>query len=375
MAWNSVIGQERVKDLLRRTLERRQLAHAYLFYGLRGVGKQAMAIEFAKAVLCEKGKEEACGECANCKKAQALRHPDLSIVVPLPVGKNEKTGDDPIESLDADQVEIVRQQFALKSADLYHEIQIPKANFIKINSVRNLKRSTSFTSVEGSWKIFLIFDADAMNPEASNSLLKTLEEPSEKTLLILTSSEKDKLLPTIISRCQQVQFSPLSDDEIAAAVQERDQVPADEAMLIAKVAQGSYAAARDLLSENLAEEKNSVVNFIRTSLGWKELSRVDLIDELASSRDRNKVEHWLKVLQAWLRDALMLRHGATSGTASHGEDSEMRRFVERFPQADLEQAIETVEQSIASVHRNVYLHLLLTTLSFDLRKLLSKAKT
>ncbi len=375
MAWNSVIGQERVKDLLRRALQRHQLPHAYLFYGIRGVGKQAMAIEFAKAALCQNDKGEACGECSSCRKIKTLQHPDLSIVVPLPVGRNEKTGDDPIESLDADQVEAAKQQFALKSADLYHEIDIPKANFIKINSVRNLKRATSFTSVEGSWKVFLIFDADAMNPEASNSLLKTLEEPSEKTLLVLTTSEKDKLLPTIISRCQLVHFSPLGDGEIAAALQEREQVPAEEAVLIAKIAQGSYGAARELLSENLAKEKSSVINFIRVSLGWTEISRVDLIDELASSRDRNKVEHWLKVLQTWLRDAMMLRDGATSGTAGFSKDTEMQRFVERFPRANLGQAIEAVEESIVSVHRNVYLHLLLTTLSFDLKKTLGKADT
>src|SRR5512146_868617 len=117
MGWNAVIGQERVKDLLKRSLERRQLAHAYLFYGIRGVGKQAMAIEFAKTVLCQNAKVEACGECLSCRKAANLQHPDLNIVVPLPVGKNEKTGDDPIEVLETDQVQTITEQFALKSKD------------------------------------------------------------------------------------------------------------------------------------------------------------------------------------------------------------------------------------------------------------------
>jgi DNA polymerase III subunit delta' len=373
MGWNRVIGQDRVKELLRRSISRGQLAHAYLFYGLRGVGKQATAIEFARTILCSHSDVEACGECPNCRKTASLQHPDLGLIMPLPVGKGEKTGDDPIESLDEDQIQAIRQQIALKSENPYYEIQIPKSNFIKINSVRNLKRISSLTSAEGSWKVFLIFDADKMNAEASNSLLKTLEEPTEKTLLVLTTSERDRLLPTILSRCQQVQFSPLRDEEIANALQEREEVKPDEGQLIAKIAQGSYTAAVELLSENLTAERKQVVDFVRVSLGWKEVSRVELIDALASSKDRNSIEHWLKVLQTWLRDAMILRDATDQPASESAKDNEMKNFVKKFPEANLEKAIRSVEDCIALVRKNVYLHLLLTTLSFDLRKNLTES--
>ncbi len=368
MAWETVVGHERVKDLLRRSLERRQLSHAYLFYGIRGVGKQAMAIEFAKALLCRNGGTEACGECASCRKVATLHHPDLNIVVPLPRGKDEESGDDPLDTLDFDQIESIKQQFAQKAKDAYYEIQIPKANFIKINSVRDLKRSAALTSVEGSWKVFLIFDADKMNAESSNSLLKILEEPSENTLIVLTTSEKDSLLPTIISRCQLVQFTRLSDDEIASMLRERDEVPAEEAALIARLAQGSYAVARELRAENLTEDKKTMVDFIRIAVGWNKISRVELIDQLGSTRDRVKVEQWLNILQTWLRDALVVRTGALNDTIGRQDSDELGRFVQRFPHANLEEAIEAVERSITSVRRNAHLHLLLTTLSFDLKK-------
>lgn len=372
MAWNSIIGQERVKDLLQRAIRGHQVAHAYLFYGIRGVGKQAMAIEFARTLLCSLRVTEACGECTSCKKVSSLQHPDLGIIFPLPVGKGEKTGDDPIESLDADQIEQVREQLNLKSQNLYHQIEISKANFIKINSVRGLKRASSMTSVEGSWKIFLIFDAEQMNAEASNSLLKTLEEPTEKTLLILTTSERDRLLPTILSRCQMLQFSPLKDEEIAAALMEREQTTRETAVLVARIAQGSYATATELLSENLVTERAEVLKFIRASLGWKEISLAGLIDTLASSNDRKRIEHWLKVLQTWLRDAMVLRDAANRSTKETNNDKDMISFVQKFPAADLEQAIECVDGSIALVRKNVYLHLLLTALSFDLRKTLTQ---
>ena len=375
MAWNAVIGQERVKDLLRKSVEHHQLAHAYLFYGFRGVGKEAMAIEFARTLLCTRGGVEACGECTGCAKTGSLQHPDLNIVFPLPVGKGEKTGDDPINVLENDQIESIRRELALKSENMYHEIRIPKANFIKINSVRNLKRSSSLTSVEGTWKVYLIFDADKMNPEASNSILKTLEEPTDKTLLVLTTSEKDRLLPTIVSRCQLVQFSPLREEEIAAALQEREGVPADEAKLVARLAQGSYNVACELLTENLSAERNEVLNFIRVSLGWKEISRTDLIDELASSKDRNRVEHWLKVLQTWLRDAMVLRDASDGAGLSASDDKDMMSFVQKFPKANLEKAIHSVENYIALVRKNVYLHLLLTSLSFDLKNSLTEGNS
>jgi len=372
MGWSSVIGQTRVKDLLRRSIAAHELAHAYLFYGNRGVGKQAMAIEFARTILCTSGGVESCGTCPSCRKVEQLRHPDLNLVFPLPVGKGETTGDDPIESLDPEQIELVREQIRLKSENPYYEIGIPKANFIKINSVRGLKRTSSMTSVEGSWKVFLIFDADLMNAEAANSLLKTLEEPTEHTILVLTTSAKDKLLPTIISRCQLIQFSPLQDAEIAAALQEREHRSPDEAMLAAKVAQGSYAEACKLLSSNLVDERGDVLKFIRASLGWKEVSLTEMIDGLASPNDRRAVEQWLKILQTWLRDAMVLRDGGERFTKGGSGDKDMESFVRKFPRANVEGAVQCVEGSIALVRKNVYLPLLLTTLSYDLRRTLTQ---
>ncbi len=371
MGWANVIGQTRVKDLLKKAIAAKELPHAYLFYGPRGVGKQAMAIEFARTVLCLKKGVEACGECSSCRKFETLQHPDLNLVFPLPLGKGETAGDDPVEVLDPEQVEQVREQIRLKAENPYHEIDIPRANFIKINSVRGLKRTSSMTSVEGSWKVFLVFDADLMNPESGNSLLKTLEEPTEHTLLVLTTSEKDRLLPTTISRCQLVRFSALQDREIAAALRERENASEDEALLAARVAQGNYTVARDLLSSNLVDERAEVLKFVRASLGWKEVSLAGLVDALASPNNRKEVEQWLRVLQTWLRDAMMLRDGGEQFTKGSDDDKDMVSFVRKFPQADLGQAIQCVESSIALVRKNVYLHLLLTTLSFDLRRTLT----
>ena len=107
----------------------------------------------------------------------SFQHPNIKLVFALPAGKNEKNGDDPINVLSDAQVADVRNQIQIKAKDPYYHIEIAKANFIKINSVRDIKREAGMSRIEEGRKIIIIFNADMMNAEASNSLLKTLEEP------------------------------------------------------------------------------------------------------------------------------------------------------------------------------------------------------
>ena len=129
MSWSAIVGQERVKALLQRTLQNGQIAHAYLFYGPEGIGKDALAIEYAKSLLCTGGGSEACGVCSNCQRMNSFQHPNVKLVFALPVGKNEKNGDDPIDVLTEEQVAEVREQIIMKANDPYHRIEMTKAKF------------------------------------------------------------------------------------------------------------------------------------------------------------------------------------------------------------------------------------------------------
>ena len=108
MSWDRVLNQQRVKEVLRRLVGQRRLAHAYLFSGPRGAGMDAMALELAKVVNCEQGGEEACDRCPDCLRAANLQHPNINIVVPLPPGKGEKAGDGPLEKLAAEDPDVAR---------------------------------------------------------------------------------------------------------------------------------------------------------------------------------------------------------------------------------------------------------------------------
>ena len=371
MSWDHIIGQQRVKELLMRALERKQVAHAYLFYGEPGTGKTALAIELARVLNCQAGGSTACGSCASCRKVDTLQHPNIKLIVPLPVGKSEKTGDDPVAALTEDQVGSLQRELALKAKDSYHEIRLQKANFIKVNSIRQIRREASLAGFESGKKVFIIANADQMNTEASNSLLKTLEEPPADTVLILTTARKEQLLPTIISRCQLVRCEPLTVQQIASALTERDGIDEGEAVIAAQLANGSFTAARELVSEDMAKRKAEVVRFLRTALSNSPVTLAGEIEGILASTERADAERWLRLLQVWFHDALSMKAKHERQTVHRNADDDLQRFVDRFGNGDLLGASEAVERSIALAGKNVYLPLIFTTLALDLKRLLS----
>ena len=174
------------------------LAHAYLFAGSVGAGTEAASLELAKTVNCKKGGNEACDECESCAQANRLQHPNIHLIFPLPVGKGETADDPPMQKLNAEEFSAVREEIRLKALDPYRTISLSRANTIKVSSIREIRRISSISSDQGGKKCFLIFGAEDMADTAANALLKTLEEPIGDTLIVLTSADPSKLLPTIL---------------------------------------------------------------------------------------------------------------------------------------------------------------------------------
>jgi len=218
MSWNSIIGQQRAQDILRRSIEQGRIAHAYLLWGPRGTGKDALAIEFAKTLLCERQGTEACDACPSCKKVQILQHPNVKLVFALPAAKADKGGDSVEAKFQPDVRDEIRNQLEQKAKNPYFHFEIPKATQINIGTIREIKRESSLSAFEKGKKIFIISDAEMMNDTSANSLLKVLEEPLSDTIFLLTTSRKEKLLPTIVSRCQSVRCNVLKDEEIEHAL-------------------------------------------------------------------------------------------------------------------------------------------------------------
>ncbi len=365
----SVIGQGRVKEILHTAMRNSRIAHAYLFWGNEGVGKDAVAIAFAQTLLCERSDETACGECASCKKMESLQHPNLKILFPMPGGDNEKN--DEGEKIESDLLDEVRKQLSAKASDPYFHIDIPKAKFIRINSIRSLKKESSLSSAESGRKVFLIFDADAMNDAAANSLLKILEEPLEGTHFILTTSRKDQVKPTIISRCQLIQFSTLTDDEIHEALVRRENVEEERSHFIARLSGGSYRRAIELLQADIDKFRTDAVQFLRSVLGNSAIKLFDEQEDYILTNKKEDAEQLLTMMLVWFRDAFVLKEQSGDLLLNIDQETDLAKFVTKFGHQNIEQCLTAVEKALELLRRNVYLPLVMLSFSVQLRRILN----
>ncbi len=366
MIWPAIIGQERVKRQLLDALRSGRVPHAYLFFGDEGVGKDAMALEVARVLHCERGGAAACGECASCTRVRTLSHPDVKFICALPRGKGEDADHLSFEKLSEQDLTSVREQMKLKGENPYQRVAIPKANVIKINSIREMRRETTLSTFDNRRRVVIISRAEEMGEEASNSLLKSLEEPSGNTMFILTSSQPEALLPTIRSRCQRVRFDLLMAEEIQQALVERKLAEQPLAELLSKLALGSYGRALELLDEDIAKERQDAVAFVMNSLGFNFPKLMDHIQEISASKDRDVLTRFLTLLLIWFRDALVLREGR--GVISVDQMDELTRFTRKFPGANLVRVLEEIERAISLLQRNVYIVLVLVQLSIQLKR-------
>lgn len=230
MLWRDLRGHHEQVEMFRRAIRRGRAAHAYLFVGPAGIGKRLVAAKIAQALFCERHEDkelEACGACPQCKQVQAGTHPDL-LRVQLPEGKREL----PVELFIGPRERRGRE-------GLCHDL--------------------SLRPMSAERRIAIIDDAERMNEESANALLKTLEEPPPGSILFLISSSTEALLPTIRSRCQPLLFSALSEHDLAELLVslelESDAVAAAE---IARLSEGSLETARQLLEPGLRSLRTKV---------------------------------------------------------------------------------------------------------------------
>ena len=220
--WQGLEGHDRIVAQFRRALERRRLASTFLFVGPPGVGKRSFALALAKSLLCEQRDEpqlDPCGMCPSCVQVEAGTHPDIH-VVQKPEGKSEI----PVALLIGPLENRMREGFCF---------------------------DISLKPFAGGRKIGIIDGSDFLNEEGANSLLKTLEEPPPRSVIILIGTSEAKQLPTIRSRAQIVRFAPLSQETVARLLVERQLVDAAEARRLAAFSEGSVSRAIELADPEL----------------------------------------------------------------------------------------------------------------------------
>lgn len=274
--FGSIAGQEKPIRLLRLFLKYRSIPHALLFTGIAGIGKRTTAKALAMACNCLKaefGKMqenhgrggdliESCGACRSCRKILSGSHPDVIAIE-------------------------------------------PQGQFIKIGQIRELLKVFSLKPNEAYLRVAMIQEAHAMNPEASNALLKLLEEPPDRTLLILITHQASDLLPTIVSRCQAVGFRPLETETIKTLLIKKEKVPAQSADALASFALGSYTKAVAMKEGNWKNRKTWLTGFL-SELSSKSIAEILAFSE-KMTEEKAHVSENLEILKTWVRDLAVYR--------------------------------------------------------------------
>ncbi len=259
MSFSRIIGYERNISLLKRSLTTGKLSHAYLFYGIDGSGMKETAIALVEALFCNG--TDGCGECPSCRKIASLSHPDLHLVE-------------------------------------------PDGAFIKIDQIRELQKGLSYRPFEAPQKACIIENAEKMNPSAANAFLKTLEEPPGEAILILTTTHVDAVLPTILSRCQQLRFPPLATETIASLLRENGAAE-EPARIAAALAGGSFERAREILEDEGLQLRKILLEKVAA------LSLEEIIPLFAAAeecaKDKENAIHLVDLLKVFWRDVLLSR--------------------------------------------------------------------
>ena len=294
--FSKLIGNDEVKESLRRLLSGGRVPGSMLFTGEEGIGKKLFALELAKAMNCrQRIGVEACDECSSCKRISRSTFP-------------------PFTSDDDNKERMIWSEHA----DL--AMVRPHKQIIRVKPMRELEREANFRPFEGAARVFIVEDADYMNDQAANALLKTLEEPPPTSHLILTTSNPTALLATIRSRCQIIRFAPIDAAEVEKFLIEQRSISDDDARLLARTAQGSIGRALAGDIETYRDRRETMLGVLRALTLAND--RVDLLhsaESLAAAKDRHEYEQRLDALEILIRDAWALALGRPSGTIVNGD--------------------------------------------------------
>ena len=267
MPFASIRGHRPIIDGLEAAVSRARVSHAYLFSGPDGVGKELVALAFFQRLNCLKPTPaDACGTCRICRQFAEGKHPDVVRV--------ERDG-----------------------------------QFIKIKRIREVTGRLRFPPVEAAHRCILVSEAEWMNEPAANAILKTLEEPNARNIFILLTSQPNRLLPTIRSRCQEVRFNALPSEDVAAWLRETHELTAAVAEEIAAMSHGSLGRATMLLDPDLSALREEWLGVLDSLAESTDSQILELAERLATQREQ--VASVLDVLRMGLRDVLLAAAGAS----------------------------------------------------------------
>ncbi len=379
MLFSEILGLEHIKNHLISTADRGRIPHAQLFVGSHGSGTLPMAIAYAQYILCgNQNGENTEGNIACNSKLNKLSHPDLHFA--FPIATTEKIKSNPLcDNFIGEWREFVLTNPYFSLFDWYKKLGIEKKQG-KIGNDEALEiiKKLSIKSYEGGYKILIIWQAEKMNASSANKLLKLIEEPPEKTLIILIVEDESQLLQTIRSRCQILRFPPLGETVIADALKKK--TDPTKAGIIARQANGSYAAALHLLenAENNQQFEKWFITWVRTAFRSKGnksaiMSLLSWSEEIAKT-NRETQKSFLLYCTDFFRQAMLTNYGAKKLVylAPQTDNFSLQKFAPFVHAGNIFEIQKELQEAIFHIERNINGKIVFTDLSIKLTRLLHK---
>tara|TARA_B110000261_G_scaffold25889_1_gene28333 strand:- start:9263 stop:10417 length:1155 start_codon:yes stop_codon:yes gene_type:complete len=380
MDFSEVIGQQHIKSHLIKTVKNGRIPHTQLFVGKSGSGILPLVLSYAKEILCHsftKGSDEFIA-CKN--KIEKLAHPDLHFV--YPVNTNENIKKNPI----SDNFSSEWRKFVLKNpyASLYNWYQFigiekKQGNISKLEAV-SISKKLSLKAYEGGYKLMVIWMADKMNNECSNQLLKLVEEPPDKTVLLLLTENVEHVLATIQSRCQILHIPVLSEKNIYTQLTANHQVNSNEARKISHQSNGDFNKALHIIKNDGDEVffENLFVFWVRTAFKAKGNKSAinDLFDwsEELAKEGRETQKKFLSFCLEIFRQAMLKNYKTDSLIyfESHDGKFSFDKFSAYIHQNNIFEIKDALENAEYHIERNGNAKIIFTDLSIKLTRLIHR---
>jgi len=381
MLFSEIVGQNHIKNHLLQGVSTGRIPHAQLFIGQEGTGTLAMAIAYAQYLLCKNIGGENTGGNESCNiKFNALMHPDLHFV--YPVATTSEVTKHPTSDKFAEQWRSFLKANPYGSLfDWYNHIDIQnKQGQIGVDEAGEILKKLALKSYEGGYKIMIIWMADKLNTEASNKILKILEEPPAKTIFILIAENEQAILQTILSRCQLLRFNALNSVEIEQALMANQHCDAQQAALLACQAQGNYNKALQLVSNatDAADFEQKFVTWVRAAFRAKGNAAIikELIEwsEDLATLGREQQKQFLEFCIELFRQALLYHYQSPNLVyyQTSVDKFKLENFAPFVNGANIDEIFEELSQAMYHIERNGNSKMIFTDLSIKLTRLIHK---
>ncbi|NTW51208.1 MAG: AAA family ATPase [Chlorobiaceae bacterium] len=386
MSWNSIVGHDHQIRVLKKALGTDRLAHAYLFAGPEGSGKETIAFEIAKILNCRNAAPDdsgACGECESCRQADQFMHPNIEYLFPVEAILLESS--DPSKKENKKLSEAKERYEALieeKKRNPFFTPAMERSMGILTEQVVMLQQKASLAPRDGGKKVFIISQAERLHPTAANKLLKLLEEPPAHVLFMLVSSRPESVLPTIRSRCQAITFSRPRPSEletwVAIRAPELDEI---ERRFIVSFSRGNLQNALELLNARTGDGaapamvgiRNRAIDYLRSILTPARFHEaIAACEEVSKNLSRSEQVIFLESLLLFFQDVTRRSINPEFPELNNPDLAvSTDRFVKAFPNRDLHRASTVIEESIRSIERNANPMLVMSGATVELKGILS----